>query len=135
MSIYNAKLNYYGFNPPFFGGSAGILSRQENERLIKNDLLQLLLTLPGERVMLPTFGTALRSFVFEQFDDATLEMLRMNIINAISLNEGRVNLTSLTLSPDYDNHGLRISITFSLKAQPNEAYSLDTFIANGDNNV
>lgn len=135
MSIYSAKLNYYGFNPPFFGGSSGILSRQENERLIKNDLLQLLLTLPGERVMLPTFGTALRSFVFEQFDEATLEMLRMNIINAISLNEARVNLTGLTLSPDYDNHGLRISITFTLKAQPNEILSLDTFIANGDNNV
>jgi hypothetical protein len=51
---------WFGFNPPFIGGQQKVMSRQEDLRLIKNDLLQLLLTVPGERVHRPTFGSPIR---------------------------------------------------------------------------
>lgn len=129
----NTKPSYFGFNPPFIGGPSGILSRQEDEKLLKNDLLQLLLTLPGERVMLPEFGTDLRAIIFDQLDDAMLEMLKVNISTAIMQFEPRVKIQALYLQPDYDRHGLNIRIVFSLLTQPASVINLDTFISGNQN--
>lgn len=129
----NTKPSYFGFNPPFIGGPSGILSRQEDEKLLKNDLLQLLLTLPGERVMLPEFGTDLRTIIFDQLDDAMLEMLKINISTAINQFEPRVKIEALYLQPDYDRHGLNIRIVFSLLTQPASVINLDTFISGNQN--
>lgn len=133
MSL-NPKLNYFGFNPPFFGGPSGVLSRQENEKLIKNDLLQLLLTLPGERVMLPAFGTNLRTTVFEQLDTATIEFLRIDVAQAIATFEPRIKVQDVQLQPDYDRNGLVVRITYALLNQPFIVQNLDTFISNGATN-
>ena len=54
---------YFGQNPPFVGGAEKVLSRQEDIRLIKNDILQLIMTSPGERVHRPNFGTAVRETI------------------------------------------------------------------------
>lgn len=129
----NTKPSYFGFNPPFIGGPSGILSRQEDEKLLKNDLLQLLLTLPGERVMLPEFGTDLRAIIFDQLDDAMLEMLKVNISTAIMQFEPRVKIQALYLQPDYDRHGLNIRIVFSMLTQPASVVNLDTFISGNQN--
>jgi phage baseplate assembly protein W len=134
MTNINPKANYYGFNPPFFGGAAGVLSRQENEKLIKNDILQLLLTLPGERVMMPGFGTQLRAVIFEQLDQVTLDILNVGILGAIGQYEPRIKVESLQIKPDFDRHGVTVRLAFSLYTQPTDIISLDTFISNGDNN-
>jgi len=89
---------FYGANMPFLGGKEGIMSRQSNERLIRNDLLQLLLTSPGERVMRPTFGSGIRSFMFEQMDDIGLERLKSNIINSVQEFEKRVSLSDVVFN-------------------------------------
>ena len=86
-------VQYYGFNPPIFGGHQNILSRQVDEQLIKNDILQLLLTTPGERVMRPDFGTILKSSVFDLNDRTLLNKLRDNILQAIRTFEPRVTTT------------------------------------------
>ena len=130
----NPKVNYFGYNPPFVGGPSGILSRQEDDKLIKNDLLQLLLTLPGERVMMPNFGTELRATVFDQLDDATIEMLKMNVSQVISQYEPRINVKSIIFKPDYDRHGLAIRIVYVLLTEPAKIENLDTFINYGGQN-
>jgi len=134
MTNINPKANYFGFNPPFFGGSAGILSRQENDKLVKNDLLQLLLTLPGERVMMPEFGTQLRAILFEQLDQVTIDILSVGILGAIGQYEPRIKVEGLQIKPDYERHGITVRLSFSLFTQPAIIINLDTFISNGDNN-
>jgi len=128
------KVNYYGYNPPFVGGPSGILSRQEGDKLIKNDLLQLLLTLPGERVMMPLFGTELRSTVFDQLDDATIEMLKRNVSQAIAQYEPRISVRNIYFRPDYERHGLAIRIVYVILTEPAIVQNLDTFINNGGQN-
>jgi phage baseplate assembly protein W len=130
----NPQNNYYGFNPPFIGGPSGVLSRQENDRLIKNDILQLLLTVPGERVMLPRFGTGLRATIFEQLDVATIELLRIDIATALSFYEPRISVQEIILQPDYDRHGLVVRIVYVLLTQPQIIQNLDTFISGGATN-
>ena len=51
---------------PITPSPLGLLRSVEEEATIKGDLLQLILTNPGERVMLPQYGTPLRKYLFEQ---------------------------------------------------------------------
>ena len=62
----------YGFCFPM--GSrleSGFLGRCSGKALIISQIKQLLLTSPGERVMLPNFGIGLRRFAFEPLDEQT----------------------------------------------------------------
>jgi phage baseplate assembly protein W len=72
-----AKKKFLGLQYPLAKSSRGILAQKVGVDQIKADLLQLLLTNPGERVMLPTYGTPLRKLIFEPNDN--------NLLNNVSL--------------------------------------------------
>ena len=119
---------YFGFNPPFFGGPQNVLSRQEDDRLIKNDILQLLLTIPGERVMRPDFGVNLRNFVFEPLTRADLSTLQDNIEEEIAAQEPRVIINSVELTPDADTNRLKIQIVVTIRKDPKKQLTIEQFI-------
>ncbi len=52
---------------------------------VKGEVIQLLLTSPGERPFLPTFGGGLRRLVFAANSDATAALAKAAISRAISL--------------------------------------------------
>lgn len=108
-----AKSAYFGFNPPFYKDGK-VLQPQSDIRLIKNDLLQLLLTIPGERRMRPNFGTKLRNFVFEPGDQTSLDSLIAEIRQKIEIFEPRVSVSSLTFQFDSDNNTLRLNLAASV---------------------
>lgn len=108
---------YFGFNAPFLLSEAGVVSsvlpRQVDERLIRNDLLQLLLTNPGERVMRPTFGSGIRAFLFEQLDQSGLADLKQNIIETITEFERRVTVTDVSFTSDANVLGIKVFGSFN----------------------
>lgn len=63
------------------GGSTngGFFSRTSNLNLIRAEIKQLLLTEPGERVMLPNYGIGLHRFAFEPLDEQTYEEISNEI--------------------------------------------------------
>ena len=101
---------FFGANAPFISTGGKILQRQEDERLIKNDLLQLLLTAPGERVMRPDFGTGIRPYLFEPIDDSGLNILRSNIREAVAKFEPRVTLSEVVIDRDDGNSLIKIKL-------------------------
>ncbi len=120
---------FFGMNPPFLSGPQNVLSRQEDSQLIKNDLLQLLLTVPGERVMRPTFGVPLRSFVFEQLINSDISSLESAIASAINTWEPRVAIDELTALPDSSNtNGLQIRLVVHLVNDPSVQLVIEQFI-------
>lgn len=70
---------------------------------IKSDMLALLLTNPGERVMLPTFGTPLKELFFEPNDNTTVLRARAMIEKSISDWEPRVAITNIEVTTSIDN--------------------------------
>lgn len=120
----------FGYNPAFYGGQNNILSRQEDDQIIKNDLLQLLLTVPGERVHRPDFGTDLRTTVFEPIDNNTIQNLEYSIKRAIRNYERRVTLTSLDLAKEEDQNQIRIKLVVQLIAEPTKYITID-YLVNG----
>jgi len=101
---------WFGMNAPFIGGNEKVLSRQIDDKLIRNDLLQLLLTSPGERVMRPDFGSGIRQFLFQPITDNQIEELRENIKMVIERYERRVILTDVQVLTDPDNNLINIKI-------------------------
>lgn len=114
------KIRWYGNNIPFLSNGSW-LSFQQDERLIKNDLLQLLLTSPGERVMKPNFGTNIRRFMFENITEARLKSLRSNISTAIERYEPRVNVKNLDVREIGEN-AIAITIQASLITDPSREF-------------
>ena len=102
-------MSYFGFNAPFIGGQGKVLSRQVDERLIKNDLVQLMLTSPGDRVHRPDFGVGLRTFLFEGQTDDALVALKQRIFDIVAKYESRVSLTDVVFEPN-DNNLLNIKL-------------------------
>lgn len=62
--------------------------------LVIQDIQQLLLTVPGERVMRPTYGCQLRNQIWENIDSAAVSGAA-SITTAINSFEPRVNLVSV----------------------------------------
>lgn len=101
----------------------GLLHTESGTKQIKSDLLLLLMTNPGERVMLPEFGTPFRTLLFEPNDDTTAATARQMIIDSINRWEPRIVVNKIEVSNFYDdgplwagqtagNHVLHIKIEF-----------------------
>ena len=69
---------------PFHVGSDGLTATIASlESHIRDEVIQLILTNPGERVNLPEFGSAVRLLVFENTDQSTAGMTKARITQAI----------------------------------------------------
>jgi len=122
---------------PIVKTAQGLLATTRNNNAIKADLLQLLLTNPGERVMLPDYGTAFRTLLFEQNTVTLAEKARSLVIQAITNWEPRIAVTDITVrnqgtmfqnnqtDPDSMGNELYISISFST---PDNIGEVDTLV-------
>ena len=88
-------MNFLGAPYQIIRNSRGLLRTQSGINQIKSDLLVLLLTEPGERVMLPEFGTPLKEFLFEQNDNVLLEQIKERISLSISTWEPRIAVQNI----------------------------------------
>lgn len=73
----------------------GFFHTQSGLGQIKSDLLCLLLTNPGERVMLPEFGTPLRRMVFQPNDNMSKTEIINMVSNSVSTWEPRIVVSSI----------------------------------------
>ena len=121
---------WFGFNFPFWVTPRGILRPQADTRIIKNDILQLLLTSPGERRMRPSYGTKIRKFPFEPFTQESINNLEDNIRTAITRFEPRVILKDIITNSDPDNSTLTIQILCALSRDPNIELSVELITSN-----
>lgn len=119
---------WYGYGPPFVGGATNIMSPQTNEQLIKNDIMCLLLTLPGERIYRPEFGCELRNYTFELADDADLDDLRRSISEAIQQWEPRVSVSRVDLALDQSNQLLTVVAAVTPNSNPLQTYTIQVNI-------
>lgn len=93
---------FLGVPYPISKNARGFLYSQDGIDQIKSDMLVLLLTNPGERVMNPSFGTPLRKLIFEP-NDAALRMQAKNmIVNSIKKWEPRIAVKNIEVSSKVD---------------------------------
>ena len=86
-----------GFPFPVAKNPLGFFYSQIGSNNIKSDLIQLILTNPGDRVMLSQFGTSLRKYFFSSNTQATRNEISKEIAFAISKWEPRITVQSISV--------------------------------------
>ena len=97
-----------------FNGSGVFKSTYTTKDQIKSNLVNLLLTDTGERIMNPNFGTNLKRFLFEGITDSSLDLLKNNILISILNYISEITVTNIILVPDTDNNLINLTIEYYL---------------------
>jgi phage baseplate assembly protein W len=102
--------------PPAVEGD-GTLSLAAYEEDVRQAIRIILGTEPGERVMRPTFGAGLRAFVFEPINTSTISRLESRVRDALITWEPRIDVRSVTVTPDTAQAGrLLVEIEYLVRA-------------------
>ena len=104
---------YYGIGLNFGKSINGYFSTSADKKLVKENMMQILLTSPGERVMLPDFGVGLRRYVFEMNDEQLATVIKERIVNQIAKYQPLAEIVDIQIK--MDNNEMRIRITYRLK--------------------
>jgi len=91
----------------------GNIAKKTDVESIKQSVLNILLTNPGERPFDPNFGCDIRSLLFENFDSLVASVLEDKILLALSNYEPRVRVLDLVVDETPD----RNAITFTLEVE------------------
>jgi phage baseplate assembly protein W len=78
----------------------------------KSNLVNLLLTDIGERVMNPEFGCNLKKFLFEGITESNSELLASNLANSIAIFIPEITVTNITVTPNPDYNLIDLSVDY-----------------------
>jgi uncharacterized protein len=89
-----------GWAYPVAVAPGGDVAMAEAAEDIRQAILLILQTEPGERVMRPDFGTGLRGLIFQPVNTTTMTLVRHRVEEALVAWEPRIDLTEVTVSAD-----------------------------------
>ena len=116
MSTDNTFLGTGWSFPPAFDPVSGDAEMVKHEEDVKQSLRILLSTVPGERVMHPTFGCGLRRMVFEQITESTITEIRDIVSRAVLFFEPRVSLEQVDFDVDDPCEGvMRVLLEYTIR--------------------
>lgn len=81
---------------------------------VKSNLINLLLTVKGERVFQPTFGSELHSLLFTQMDEEYEQNVKRAIQSAVSKWLPFLNIVEQTVTRDTERNRTLVELQFSL---------------------
>ena len=107
-----------------FDGPAVFNSSYTTKEQVKSNLINLLLTHPGERVNLPKFGIGVKNLLFEQ--QVNLELLKEKITTQTSRHIPQIEVIDVKTGILEDKHTVFVSITYrSLLDQQDDSIQLN----------
>jgi len=92
--------------PPEFDRAAKAVKMGSGEEDIQESLGILLETVPGERVLQPSYGCGLKRLVFEQVSESTITEIKDLIERAVLFFEPRISLTHIEVDAGQVYEGL-----------------------------
>ena len=102
-----------GVSLPF--NAKGVFNKTySTKEQIKSNLINLLLTDKGERIMNPEFGADLRRSLFDNITQSNIDLLQTKIIDAINIFIPEIELTNVAIEPNIDYNTLTVTIDYRL---------------------
>jgi len=102
-----------GVNLPF-SGPAVFTQNYLTGQAIKNNIINYFLTNPGEIPLNPTFGGGLRTFIFDQIAEGTLNGLKENINSKMEDIFPEVIVNSLDVLRNDDYNTVIVNMKYSI---------------------
>ena len=114
-----------------FDGPAVFNSSFTTKEQVKSNLINLLLTTPGERLMNPTFGVGIRNLLFEQVIDK--QIIKNRIIDGAQVNIPEIEVTDVFIKRENNQttpeiHTVRISVYYKVLADRSSDAILLNFV-------
>lgn len=118
------------YYPVGWNTNKGYFTKVAGVELVKQNLLQLLGTSRGERVMLPNYGCNLRKYLFQPLDEQTFNAIKNEILFSINKYSKGIEIIKLTVKPldKLSLEGLQaitVSLTVKLKEIQNSTFALE----------
>lgn len=95
----------------------------EGDEDIREAILIILNTSPGERVMQPEFGCGIQAYVFAVINSSTLEQIRMETEKALTLYEPRIVVDEVRVEAEGEAGRVLIHIDYTVQAS-NSRYNM-----------
>jgi phage baseplate assembly protein W len=108
-----------GVSLPFNGPAGPFNSTYSTKDQIKSNLVNLLLTNKGERIMNPEFGCDLSTALFEGITEDTSSLIKNLIRNNINLFIPEILLTDIIIDSSPDAYKISITVKYRLKISQN----------------
>jgi phage baseplate assembly protein W len=103
-----------GVSIPFNGGGV-FKSTFSTKDQIKSNLINLLLTYKGERILNPQFGADLPRLLFEPINNETLLKIENQIVTSVSTYIPEITITNIEITPDTDKNTIYVNVIYQLK--------------------
>lgn len=103
-----------GVSIPFNGGGV-FRSTFSTKDQIKSNLINLLLTYKGERILNPEFGANLPRLLFEPINNDTLTKIENQIVTNVSIYIPEITITNIEITPDTDINTIYVNVIYQLK--------------------
>lgn len=85
-----------------------------DQEAVMTSLRNILTTSPGDKLLNPTFGLDLRSFLFDPVTDTRAFFIGNRIYDGITIQEPRVKINTITVIAVMDNHEYDITLNISV---------------------
>jgi phage baseplate assembly protein W len=110
-----------GVSLPFNGPSGPFNSTYSTKDQTKSNLINLLLTNKGERIMNPEFGCDLGTVLFEGITDDTKETIKSLINTKVSIFVPEIQLTEILVenAPQYNNNSVSVTVKYKMRISQN----------------
>lgn len=121
----------------FTSDSGAVSTTSSLSAIVEQNIIDILSTSPGERVMNPRYGAGLRALLFEEMDELVFSEYRMDAIQELNeyMTTGKVvDMNIIVPETNFYGNDTDTTVTISVKyVVPPFGASVVTFeIANGD---
>jgi phage baseplate assembly protein W len=110
-----------GVSLPFNGPAGPFNSTYSTKDQIKSNLVNLLLTNKGERIMNPEFGCDLSTALFEGITEDTTLLIQDLVRNSVEIFIPEVQITEVLVeeASQYNNNSISVTVKYRLRISQN----------------
>lgn len=84
-------------------------------RAIRNSIINIFTTRPGEKLLNPLFGCRIDAYLFESISDFRAEMLGGEILKNLETYEPRIEVLNILVEPKIDLHTYYVKLIYKIK--------------------
>lgn len=99
----------------------GDLQVTKEEAAIKQAVVNLLLTVPGERPFQSDLGSSIMAMLFEPLDYGVAALIKTEIMNTIKKYEPRIDVVELFVEPEFDQNSFSVHMEFEIRGREDTA--------------
>jgi phage baseplate assembly protein W len=97
---------------------------------IKNSIINIFLTIPGQKILNPFFGSNLTQYLFQPCDEDTANLIGQHIQECITTFEPRVSILQINVIAMPDSHSYTVTLVLNIPTLNNTSFQIVGTLSN-----